>query len=137
MSKETLEELREKLLRQHNVQQMIQMRAYEIYQMRGGQPGGEAHDWFHAESEVLAFLLADESRADDKPGTAAAEVMPPSEDQAEAPISKKPESRARTKRDETKPAAKKTASKRSTTKTSVESKPKSPRARRKPKGDVI
>ena len=137
MAKETLEELREKLLRQHNVQQMIQMRAYEIYQMRGGQPGGEAHDWFHAESEVLAFLLADESSADDKPETPAAEVKPPAEDQAEAPISKKPGPPVRTKRNEAKPAAKKTASKRATTKTPVESKPKTSRGSRKPKGDVI
>jgi hypothetical protein len=69
MANETLEELRERLLRQHHVQQMIQVRAYEIFQMRGGRPGGEAQDWFHAESEVLAFLLADESVQNAQPET--------------------------------------------------------------------
>ena len=59
---------------QENVQQMIQVRAYEIYQMRGNQPGGEAHDWFRAESEVLAFLLADESPGDDQAEQVSAEA---------------------------------------------------------------
>lgn len=61
MARETLESLRARLLSAHGVQTMIRMRAYEIYQMRGGQPGGEAQDWFHAESEVLAYLIANES----------------------------------------------------------------------------
>ena len=60
---ESLEQLRERLLREENVQQMIRVRAYEIYEMRGVQAGGPAQDWFEAESEVLAFLLAHESRA--------------------------------------------------------------------------
>ncbi len=66
MTTESLEELRERLLGQHGVQQMIQIRAYEIFQMRGGNPGGEAQDWFHAECEVLAFLLASESAPADE-----------------------------------------------------------------------
>jgi Protein of unknown function (DUF2934) len=67
MTTESLEELRRHLLRQESVQRMIQMRAYEIYQMRGCQPGGEAQDWFHAEGEVLAFLIASESTQADEP----------------------------------------------------------------------
>ena len=71
MARETLESLRIRLLSEHSVQTMIRMRAYEIYQMRGGQPGGEAQDWFHAEGEVLAYLIANESepveeQADDR-----------------------------------------------------------------------
>jgi hypothetical protein len=66
MARETLESLRERLLGEHSVQTMIRMRAYEIYQMRGGQPGGEAQDWFHAEHEVLAYLIANESEQGDE-----------------------------------------------------------------------
>ncbi|MEK6299511.1 MAG: DUF2934 domain-containing protein [Acidobacteriota bacterium] len=61
MSRESLEELRERLLRQEHAQELIRMRAFEIYKLRGGQPGGEAHDWFQAESEVLTFLIEEES----------------------------------------------------------------------------
>jgi len=66
MTTESLEELRRRLLQQESVQRMIQIRAYEIYRMRGCQPGGEAQDWFHAEGEVLAFLIAGESAQNDE-----------------------------------------------------------------------
>ena len=62
MSRESLEELRERLLRDEHAQELIRMRAFEIYKLRGGQPGGEAHDWFQAENEVLTFLIDEESR---------------------------------------------------------------------------
>jgi DUF2934 family protein len=58
MTTESFEELRQRMLRDADVQDMIRARAYEIYRMRGLQPGSAAHDWFQAESEVLAFLLA-------------------------------------------------------------------------------
>ena len=61
MSRESLEELRERLLRDEHAQELIRMRAFEIYRLRGEQPGGEAHDWFQAESEVLTFLIEEES----------------------------------------------------------------------------
>ena len=62
---ESLEDLRKRLLGEERVQQMVRVRAYEIFQMRGGQPGWEANDWFQAEGEVLAFLIALESREDE------------------------------------------------------------------------
>ena len=62
MSRESLEELRGRLLRDEHAQELIRMRAFEIYKLRGGQPGGEAHDWFQAESEVLTFLIEEESQ---------------------------------------------------------------------------
>jgi hypothetical protein len=62
MSRESLEELRSRLLRDEHAQELIRMRAFEIYKLRGGQPGGEAHDWFQAESEVLTFLIEEESQ---------------------------------------------------------------------------
>src|SRR5881396_796100 len=66
MTMESLEELRNRLLREERVQLMVRTRAYEIYQMRGGQPGWEAQDWFQAETEVLSFLIALESRLEDE-----------------------------------------------------------------------
>jgi hypothetical protein len=80
MSRERLEELRERLLREERVRQMVHARAYEIYQVRGGQPGFEAHDWFLAEGEVLAFLIAQEScLADEQPATESIPANSPSE----------------------------------------------------------
>ena len=62
MSRESLDELRERLLRNEHAQELIRMRAFELYKLRGGHSGGEAHDWFQAESEVLTFLIEGESR---------------------------------------------------------------------------
>jgi hypothetical protein len=36
-----------------NLDEEIRRRAYELYQQRGGAPGGEAEDWLNAEREVL------------------------------------------------------------------------------------
>ena len=62
MSRESTEALRARLLADPEVQLMIRMRAFEIYQMRGGQPGNPTADWFRAESEVLEFLIDEENR---------------------------------------------------------------------------
>ena len=141
MTKETLEEIRERLLRQHNVQQMIAVRAYEIYQIRGGQPGGEAQDWFRAEGEVLAFLLADDSVRDDSApekdraaiAQSVAELAPAAP--AEASTAKKSRSRAGTKSDGKTSAPKKPTSKRATTKKPAEPQSKPARSRAKEKPD--
>jgi len=70
MSRESTEALKVSLLGDPEVQLMIRMRAYEIYQMRGGQPGNPAEDWFRAESEVLSFLIAEEDRRADEEASA-------------------------------------------------------------------
>jgi hypothetical protein len=62
MTRESIEELRGRLLRDPEVQTMIRMRAYEIYRIRGGEPGRQAEDWFQAQGEVLEFLIEEESR---------------------------------------------------------------------------
>ena len=62
MKPESTEELRRRLLQDEQVQTMISMRAYEIYKMRGSQPGRDAEDWFRAEHEILTFLIQEESR---------------------------------------------------------------------------
>jgi hypothetical protein len=130
MAKETLEELRERLLRQSNVQQMIQARAYEIYTMRGGQPGHEAQDWFHAEGEVLAFLIAEESRLADM---REAQVSGASslETHGTATAAKKPKARGASTRKQS--SAKTTATKRVTSKESIGTDPNPKRTRKAPK----
>jgi hypothetical protein len=70
MSRESTEELRQRLLRDERVRELISRRAYEIYVMRGGHPGGEGHDWFQAESDILSILIEEESRrASESTGT--------------------------------------------------------------------
>lgn len=121
MSKESLKELRERLLRDEPAQELIRMRAFEIYKLRGGQPGGEANDWFQAESEVLTFLIQEESHraSDSQPATAA------TEDAASRPAGvevKKPAKRA----------APKPGSARTTNAESVEKKSPAKRVSKKP-----
>jgi hypothetical protein len=62
MSRESTDDLKKRLLDDPEVHWMISRRAYEIYQTRAGQGGSAADDWFRAESEVLAFLIAEEDR---------------------------------------------------------------------------
>jgi hypothetical protein len=66
MSRESTEAVKSRLLGDPEVQLMIRMRAFEIYQMRGGHGGSAADDWFRAESEVLNFLIAEENRRSDE-----------------------------------------------------------------------
>jgi hypothetical protein len=66
MSRESTEAVKSRLLSDPEVQLMIRMRAFEIYQMHGGHGGSAADDWFRAESEVLTFLVAEENRRADE-----------------------------------------------------------------------
>ena len=38
----------------NDLEQEIRIRAYEIFEQRGGEPGRELEDWLQAEAEVLA-----------------------------------------------------------------------------------
>ena len=138
MTRESLEELRERLLDQQTVQQMIQMRAYEIFQMRGGQPGAEAQDWFHAEGEVLAFLIAHESaREDDIQDAESADAPSASATQSAALATRKSGAAVTVKPAKAKQAApKKTASKRATPRKSAESRSKTKRTSKQSKKDA-
>lgn len=62
MERESIEDIRRRLLKDEQVQALISMRAYEIYQMRGSQPGQDAENWFRAENEILTFLIQEETR---------------------------------------------------------------------------
>ncbi|MEK6325084.1 MAG: DUF2934 domain-containing protein [Acidobacteriota bacterium] len=136
MTMENLEELRDRLLREDRVQQMVRARAYEIYEMRGGQPGWDSHDWFQAEGEVLAFLIAHESRRE-KEKTAAETTRGASAPQApamsDAPVTKESRPSAASKvRGGKQGATKKTAPGRATSK-KPESKPKAKPTRKSSK----
>jgi hypothetical protein len=129
MTTESLEELRERMLRDQGVREMIRARAYEIYRMRGLQPGGAVQDWFQAESEVLAFLLAHHpeevtENIDEQITTPSATQVP-----SEPLIPKKRKPRSTP----TKTAAKKTATRKAGSKKAggSDSKPKRPRTKSK------
>jgi hypothetical protein len=116
---------------------MIQMRAYEIYMMRGCQPGAEAQDWFHAEGEVLAFLIASEPAQTDASATTgdsvdeAAEITAPQSVPVKKKATTKPRSRRSAEGNET--TRQSTASKRSSTKKPSKAKTKSVRSRNETK----
>lgn len=60
--KETVEEIRARLLGDERVLQAIQQRAYEIWILRGRQHGRAEEDWRLAENEVIGFLIEQELR---------------------------------------------------------------------------
>ena len=131
MTTESLEELQRRLLQEDSVRRMIQMRAYEIYQMRGCQPGGEAQDWFHAEGEVLAFLIATESTRADEPATAVAKIQgAPEPAFSENASAKKRTAKPRSPRSAAAQTTRQpTATKRAATKETTKSKAKTARPR--------
>jgi hypothetical protein len=126
----SLEELRQRMLRDENVQEMIRARAFEIYRMRGVQPGSAAHDWFQAESEVLAFLLAHHPEPETEKGVEQIGATPTAAVSSEATAPKKRTPRATSKVN----AAKKAATKGTKPQKSV-SKSKAPRSRKESKSE--
>lgn len=84
MTREKVEDLRERLLRDEQVQRLIRMRAYEIYKQRGGAHGSPTEDWVRAEGEVLAYVIEEETRR--RSQEAEEPVAPPMhEERAEGP----------------------------------------------------
>lgn len=142
MTTESFEELRQRMLRNADVQEMIRARAYEIYRMRGVQPSSAAHDWFQAENEVLAFLLAHHDEQVTEPRgepVASLSAIAPSPDPVAADSStelspqpaapKKPRQRSASKAN----SAKKPTTRKAGSKKSVESDSKPKRSRKKSK----
>ena len=56
MNEQNTEQLREALLADDEVRSRISMRAYEMYDSRGGEPCRDLDDWLQAENEILAAL---------------------------------------------------------------------------------
>lgn len=142
MTTESLEELRQRLLRDESVREMISARAYEIYRMRGVQPGGPAQDWFQAESEVLAFILAhypEQPEKEDEQIAAPAITHDPPEPVTPLAIRKKGKPRSASNsaaRSATKkPAAKKVVTKQRKSKKASVAKPKSKRSGKESKSE--
>jgi hypothetical protein len=82
---ELREEIRARLLRDSNVIENIQLRAYEIWIIRGRVDGRQHEDWALAENEVLNFLVEHElKKAQEEPAAPAPEVAPVEETPAEA-----------------------------------------------------
>jgi hypothetical protein len=106
--------------------------------MRGGQPGAEAQDWFHAEGEVLAFLIAHESaREDDSPDVGSADAASASEPQPAAAATRESGPRVTAKPAKAKqPAPKKSAPKRAIPRKSAESTSKTKRTNKPSKKDA-
>lgn len=142
MTTESFEELRQRMLSDADIREMIRARAYEIYRMRGLQPGSAAHDWFQAENEVLAFLLAHQDEQVTEPRSepvASPSTIEPSSDPAAADSStelspqpaapKKPRQRSASRAI----SAKKPTTRKAGSKKSVESDSKPKRSRKKSK----
>lgn len=133
MTSDSLEELRQRLLRDESVREMIRARAYEIFLMRGIQAGSAAQDWFQAESEVLAFLLANHYTTEKEMELVAAtpdasSIVQPTTEPV-APKKRKPRSTIK----ET--PAKKAATKRTAAKKSGQSESKPKRSRKESKSE--
>ena len=60
MPDETREQIHQRLLDGEALRASISLRAYEIYEQRGCEPGCELEDWLHAENEVLLPLIEEE-----------------------------------------------------------------------------
>jgi len=56
MKEQDVEQPGERLPAEREVQEAISLRAYEIYQCRGGGHGSDLNDWLQAETEVLSVL---------------------------------------------------------------------------------
>ncbi|MCI0387336.1 MAG: DUF2934 domain-containing protein [Acidobacteria bacterium] len=61
MQDESREYIFEQLLGDEEMREKIALRAYEIYQQRGGEPGRELDDWLQAENEILASMVGEET----------------------------------------------------------------------------
>jgi len=61
---ERQERLRERLLSDDEARAAISLRAYEIYQRRGGEAGHEIEDWVQAENEILETLIKEGPQLD-------------------------------------------------------------------------
>lgn len=148
--RESTEQMRERLLADPQVQEMIRHRAFYLYQQRAGRPGTAADDWFQAESEVVKFWIEKESGAsagavaeetpasieepaaqtsvEETPAVAASEAKPKARKAAAKPAT--PRKSKKEESDEEKVAAPKKASpKKATSKKSGETKSKSKKSK--------
>ncbi len=80
---EPIEILRARLLSNDDVLRAIQMRAYEIWILRGRQYGRDHEDWLLAENEILNYLIEKELKNNAEQPTAEgtlAEILSPTDE---------------------------------------------------------
>lgn len=63
-----IEEVQSQLLNDENIRERVALRAYELYQQRGGEHGRHLDDWAQAESEVLTSLFEQVLQAAERAG---------------------------------------------------------------------
>jgi hypothetical protein len=123
---ETREEIRARLLRDENIIQNIQFRAYEIWILRGRVDGRHHEDWALAENEIINFLIEQELKNTAEAISEVVEEIAAAENEgmnlvqapeAEIAPEKKPRKRAATKATSTTAAKTTTAKKAATAKT--------------------
>lgn len=90
MQNETREQICERLLGDEVVRASISLRAYEIYEQRGCEPGCELEDWLQAENEMLPLLIEDELQRGTESQTASDEAKA----EKSAPAEEKPKKKA-------------------------------------------
>jgi hypothetical protein len=133
MTGERKEQLRERLLGDGAVRAAISLRAYDIYQRRGGEPGHEIEDWVQAEKEILEALIKEESQLGDESSAARVLQADTSSTAGAKKISKSPAApddkrlpsgSVKTAKSRAKPPAAKRAKSRKSTKSTAPRKPK-------------
>jgi hypothetical protein len=133
MTSERQERLRERLLGDGALRAAIALRAYDIYQRRGGEPGHEIEDWVQAENEILEALIKEKSQLDDElsaAGVLQADTPSTASDQksGKAPAApddeRLPSSSVKTAKSRAKPPAAKRAKSRKSSKSTAPKKPK-------------
>jgi hypothetical protein len=107
MKKESIEELRLRLTKVEAVQEMIRIRAYEIYESRGGRPGHPHYDWLQAENETLMRLIEEESRPSKGKKSSKASVDGATPDKVKKVRQSKPAARKAPKKDDADKSARK------------------------------
>lgn len=135
MTEESFEQLRKRLLRDEKVQRMIRARAYEIYEMRGRLPGNEARDWFLAETEVIAFLIANEPESAPGGVEASGNSQPVTAPSETEPMSQRPVKGSRARKATKEATAKKPRSKKAASKKTADPEAKQKRGSRKSKAE--
>jgi hypothetical protein len=62
---ESVDTVRQRLLADEAVREVITRRAYQIYEQAGSEPGHDIEHWLKAENEVVAYLMAGHAQCND------------------------------------------------------------------------
>jgi hypothetical protein len=90
---ESVETVRQRLSADEAVREVINRRAYELYEQSGSQPGHDIEHWLEAEDEIVGYLMAGHAQDPDflsatLTGAEARREVPPLDDTGEIGYSK-------------------------------------------------